>query len=157
MLIAFTFLIGATKLEAYDPDVVDGLVNIEVKTEGEKWQVIVTNMSKQDLTYEMMGEVPRGLGVELWEGQSAIKLHAGDLAEWLDTDGFPADLREIKAGKSVTFQFNPKAMSATDDEFLKSWKTSLRSGYYDFRVFFGVYASRLMSISPKKKPANKAE
>ena len=144
-------LLGATMARALDPTAVDGVVSVTVDQSKQPWSVTVTNRSDQEVTYEMMGKVPRGLGIELWEEGIGTQLHAEDLAEYLDTDGFPADLRELKPKGAVRFQLNPKSMSSTDQEQFEKWEQIERIGYYNCRVFFGVYASRIFSVEPTTK------
>lgn len=149
---------------AYDPTEVNGSVTVEVDRSKPAWIVTVTNLSDEKLRYEMMGKVPRGLGIELWDldnKHGGVRIHAEDLAKSLHIDGFPADIREIAAGQSEAFLLDPKSMSTTDDTSLLQWKRARDSGYYQCRVFFGMYASRLMTVSPADKPkkpsAEKAE
>ena len=149
---------------AYDPTEVNGSVTVEVDRSKPAWIVTVTNLSDEKLSYEMMGKVPRGLGLELWDldnKHGGVRVHAEDLAKSLNIDGFPADIREIAAGQSEKFLLDPKSMSTTDDTSLLQWKRARDNGYYQCRVFFGMYASRLMTVSPADKPkkpgAEKAE
>lgn len=143
---------------AFDPSSVRGVVAVEVDRSKPVWAITVTNQSAEKLSYEMIGKVPRGLGLEVWgsgEDDTAFRVHAEDLAEYLNVDGFPADLREILPGKSATFQINPKSMSATDIETFLKWKKINEDGYYTCRVVFGIYSSRLMEVSPPKNPSKK--
>jgi hypothetical protein len=48
-------------------------------------------------------------------------------------------------------------MSATEDLALVKWERAKRIGYYNCRVVFGVYASRLLSVAPKPKANNPNE
>lgn len=127
----------------------NGNITVVVDRSEPTWKVTVTNASDEALTYEMMGKVPRGLGVELWEDDAGIRIHAEDLAKYLNVDGFPAGLQKIEPKSSVTFRLNPKSMSATDHTQLEKWQNIEKTGNYVRRVFFGVYASRLMSVSPE--------
>jgi len=140
---------------AFDPSEVNGPVTVEVDRSKPAWIVTVTNLSAEKLSYEMMGKVPRGLGIELWDldnKHGGIRVHAEDLAKSLNIDGFPADIREIAAGQSEKFLLDPKSMSTTDDTTLLQWKRARDIGYYQCRVFFGMYASRLMNVFPADKP-----
>ncbi len=154
--IIFTFwLLTHMGVLAFDPTEVNGSVTVEVDRTKPMWIITVTNLSDEKLRYEMMGKVPRGLGIELWDldhKHGGIRVHAEDLAKSLNIDGFPADLREIAAGQSEKFLLDPKSMSTTDDTTLLQWKRARDNGYYQCRVFFGMYASRLMNISPADKP-----
>lgn len=150
ILAATIWLFAQTGSQAYDPTKVDGIVTVSVDRSEPVWKVVVSNTSDQELTYEMMGKVPRGLGIELWNDEVGSRIHAEDLAKFLNIDGFPADLRKLEPKASVTFLLDPKSMSSTDSKKLEEWKKIERMGYYDCRVFFGIYASRLISVSPKK-------
>lgn len=153
LLLAILCLLTQGRVQAYDPTEVNGVVTIKVDRTKPVWTITVTNHSAQKLSYEMMGKVPRGLGLELWDmwdGSGGMQIHAEDLAESLNVDGFPANIREISPGKSQVFQLNPKSMSTTDDMALAKWERAKRIGYYNCRVFFGVYASRLMSVAPRE-------
>ncbi len=159
-LIAAFWLMTQSGLQALDPTEVDGFVSVEVDRSKAVWEITIANHSSQKLSYEMMGKVPRGLGMELWEpdvSASVIRLHAGDLAQYLGVDGFPADIREILPGKAQVFQLDPRSMSTTDATTFAKWKRAERMGYYDCRVVFGIYASRLISVSPEDKPANSSK
>lgn len=137
---------------AMEPTQVDGAVSIDVDSSKPVWPVTVTNRSEDTLSYEMMGKVPRGLGLELWEDEgSGVRIHAEDLAESLNVDGFPADIREIPPGKSEVFQLDPRSMSATDATALAKWRRAERLGSYQCRVVFGVYSSRLITVSPPER------
>ncbi len=143
---------------ALEPTEVDGSVTVEVNRSEPIWSITVTNHSAEILKYEMMGKVPRGLGLELWDldnEHGGIRIHAENLADYLNIDGFPADIREIGVGKSETFQFNPKSTSTTDDRTQLQWQRAKDVGYYQCRVFFGVYASRMMNISRADKAKKK--
>lgn len=165
----FSFLItllwlGTHALGAFEPARVNGVVSIEVDHSKPIWSVKVTNQSKDELSYEMMGKVPRGLGLEVWgpwKEHEILRVHAEDLAEYLNVDGFPADIRILHPGKSITFPLNPKSMSATSVEAFSKWKTTVERGYYHCRTFFGHYSSPAFEISPperkKAKPPQKKE
>jgi hypothetical protein len=153
-LVSFIWLATQIGLHAMDPTKVDGVVAVEVDQTERVWTVEVTNGSKQKLRYEMMGKVPRGLGLEVWDPENSeygVRVHAEGLAESLNIDGFPADIREIAPGASEKFQLNPESMSTTSDLALAKWERAKRIGYYDCRVFFGVYSSRLLSVAPKER------
>ncbi len=124
-----------------DPTEVDGVVAVEVDRTERVWAVEVTNGSKQKLRYEMMGKVPRGLGLEVWDPENieyGVRVHAESLADFLNIDGVPADIREIAPGASEKFLLNLESMSATSDLALAKWERAKRIGHYDCRVFFGV-------------------
>ncbi|MBT8038200.1 MAG: hypothetical protein KJO21_11705 [Verrucomicrobiae bacterium] len=136
-----------------DPTKVDGVVAVDVDRTERVWTVEVTNASKQALRYEMMGKVPRGLGLEVWDPDKAeygVRVHAENLAQ-MNMDVFPADIREIAPGTSEKFHLNPASMSTTSDLTLAKWERAKRYGYYECRVFFGVYASRLLSVAPRDR------
>ena len=156
--------LGTHALGAFEPARVIGVVSIEVDHSKPIWSVKVTNQSQEELSYEMMGKVPRGLGLEVWgpwEEHEILRIHAEDLAEYLNVDGFPADIRILHPGKSITFPLNPKSMSATNIKAFTKWKTTVERGYYNCRIFFGHYCSPAFEISPlekdKAKPAKKKE
>lgn len=137
-----------------DPTRVDGFVSVEVDQTERVWKVEVTNRSEQKLSYEMMGKVPRGLGLEVWDhghSENGLRVHAENLAKFLFIDGFPADIREISPGESVRFQLDPESMSTTSDLAQARWERAKRNGYYDCRVFFGVYSSRLLRVTPGER------
>jgi len=136
-----------------DPTKVDGIVTVEVDRTERVWAIKITNKSTDMLQYEMMGKVPRGLGLEVWDDEkdTGWRVHAEDLAGSLNIDGFPADIRKISPGASETFQLNPDSMSTTSDLALAKWERAKRVGYYDCRVFFGIYSSRLLSVSPRER------
>lgn len=146
-------------VSAFDPTVVNGPVSVEVDRSKPIWSIKVTNHSAENLRYEMMGKVPRGLGMEVWvedEKQGGLRIHAENLA-FKNMDVFPADLRTIEPGKSETFQLDPKSMSTVDERIRAGWERANRIGYYDCRVVFGIYASRLMRVSPPEKPRGDGE
>ncbi|MFK7851194.1 MAG: hypothetical protein AB8D78_09475 [Akkermansiaceae bacterium] len=139
---------------ALEPNEVDENVDVEVDRTESIWKVKVTNRSSEELRYEMMGEVPRGLALELWdfdETETGVRIHAEDLAKYLGVDGFPADIRTIPAGEVETFFLNPKSMSATNKLSLAKWERAKRGRYYQCRVVFGRYSSRMLDVSPKVK------
>jgi hypothetical protein len=140
-------------VHAMDPTKVDGIVTVEVDRTERVWAIKITNKSTDKLQYEMMGKVPRGLGLEVWDSESETgwRVHAENLAGSLNIDGFPADIREIAPGATEKFQLNPESMSTTSDLALAKWERAKRIGYYDCRVFFGVYASRLLSVEPRAR------
>jgi len=153
-LVSIIWLATQIGLHAMDPTKVDGVVAVEVDQTGRVWTVEVTNRSNQNLRYEMMGKVPRGLGLEVWDTDNSeygVRVHAEGLADALNIDGFPADIREIAPGAAAKFHLNPESMSTTSDLALAKWERAKRIGYYDCRVFFGVYASRLMSVAPRER------
>jgi hypothetical protein len=152
-LFSIIWIATQISLHAMDPTKVDGVVAVEVDQTERVWSIKVTNGSKEKLRYEMMGTVPRGLGLEVWDPDNSeygVRVHAEDLAQ-MNVDGFPADIREIAAGASEKFQLNPESMSTTSDLALAKWERAKRIGYYDCRVFFGVYASRLLSVAPRER------
>lgn len=156
-LVSIIWLTTQIGLHAMDPTKVDGVVAVEVDQTERVWTVEVTNGSKQTLRYEMMGKVPRGLGLEVWDPDNSeygVRVHAEGLAASLNIDGFPADIREIAPGASEKFQMNPKSMSTTSDLALAKWERAKRIGYYDCRVFFGVYSSRLLSVAPSERTSH---
>jgi len=143
--------------QAFEPTTVDGIVTIDVDHSKPIWTITVTNQSDQELSYEMMGKVARSLGLEVWgthDDHAGLRIHAEDLAESLNTDGFPADIRKILPGKSATFQLNPRSMSSTNEMAFLKWKEAEQNGYYNCRIFFGIYSSRLLKMSPPEKPKN---
>lgn len=149
-LIWLTIQIG---VHAIEPTNVDGNVSIEVDRTERVWAITVTNASTEKLRYEMIGQVPRGLGLEVWDGENrdfGWRVHAENLAH-MNMDGFPADIREIAPGESAQFQLNPDSMSATSDLALATWERERRSGFYDCRVFFGAYASRMVNVTPRER------
>lgn len=157
-LAAVVWLFSQTGARALEPTDVDGPVTVEVDRSGEDWSVKVINGSDQKLGYEMIGKVPRGLGLELWDSESSdtgLRLHAEDLAKYLNVDGFPADLREIAPRKSQVFSLDPRSMSATDMTILAKWERAKRSGFYACKVVFGIYSSRLIHVSPKESSGNR--
>ena len=98
----------------------------------------------------MIGKVPRGLTLEVWgywEEHKILRIYAEDLAEYLNVDGFPADIRKIHPGKSVNFPLNPKSMSATSVEAFTKWKKAEEWGTYSCRVVFDEYTSPRLEIS----------
>jgi hypothetical protein len=140
-------------LHAMDPTKVDGVVTVEVDRIARVWAIKVTNGSKQKLSYEMMGQVPRGLGLEVWDpdkSEYGVRVHAENLAH-MNMDVFPADIRVIAPGATEKFQLNQESMSASSDLALAKWERAKRIGYYDCRVFFGEYASRLLSVAPRER------
>jgi hypothetical protein len=152
-LVSITWLAFHIGLYAMEPTKVDATVTIEVDRTERVWTIKVTNSSKQKLSYEMMDKVPRGLGLEVWDpdkSEYGVRVHAENLAQ-INTDGFPADIREIAPGASEKFQLNPESMSTSSDLALAKWERAKRYGYYECRVVFGVYASRLLSVAPRER------
>jgi len=159
-LIVTIWLLTHLGVLAIDPAEVNGAVTLDVDQSKPVWSVKVTNHSTEKLRYEMMGKVPRGLGMEVWDldnKHGGLRIHAENLADYLNVDGFPADLREIAPGKSETFLLDPKSMSTTNDTTHAQWERAKRIGYYECRVFFGIYASRLTRVSPTDNAGNKRE
>lgn len=153
-MVIVVWLASRMALQAIDPAEVNGRVSIGVNRDEPVWTITVTNHSKEKLSYENLGKVPRGLGLEVWnpdDPEDGWRMHAEDLAEFLNTDGFPADIREIAPGKSAQFQLNPDSMSAASDLALAKWRRAKRIGHYTCRVFFGTYASPMISIEPPEK------
>lgn len=160
LLLPLLWLASQIGAQALNPTKVDGTITVKVDRSDRIWSITVTNDSKQKLTYEMMGKVPRGLGLEVWDDENREKgwrVHAEDLAEYLNVDGFPADIREISPGDSEVFQLNPESMSTRDDLALANWERAKRKRYYTCRVFFGVYASRLIDVSPRRREKVQAD
>ena len=111
ILVTLFWFFAQLSAQAYEPTKVNGIVTVSVDRSEPIWKVVVTNTSDQELTYQMMGKVPRGLGIELWNDGVGSRLHAEDLAKYLHLDGFPADLRKLKSKGSISFPLNPKSMS----------------------------------------------
>jgi hypothetical protein len=65
--IALFWLFAQMGVHALNPAEVEGQVTVEVDRSKPVWIVTVTNHSAQKLSYEMMGKVPRGLGLEVWD------------------------------------------------------------------------------------------
>ncbi|WP_143158726.1 hypothetical protein [Rubritalea squalenifaciens] len=145
-------------LSAYEPDDVNGVVSVSVEDRDQLvWKVSVHNLSKQDLTFEMMENVPRGLAIEFWDDEEGLEVHADNLAKFLNLDGFPANLREIKAQEKVTFTLDLRLVSATKEEYLAKWKQQWKSGYFKCRVVFGRYSSRMYEVEIDRKVLEKEE
>lgn len=158
--IAVFWLLAQMGVQALNPTEVEGQVAVDVDRSKPVWTIMVTNHSAQKLSYEMLGTVPRGLGLEVWDidgNSEGLRIHAEDLAKFLNVDGFPASISEIPPGKSQEFRLDRKSMSTTDDMTLAKWERAKRIGYYKCRVFFGVYASRMMSISPEPRPQDQVD
>ncbi len=159
LLTVAIWLVMQMGVPALDPTEVNGAVTVEVDRSQPVWSVTVTNHSTEKLSYEMMDKVPRGLGMEVWvedEKHGGLRIHAENLA-FMNMDGFPADIRAIEPGKSEKFQLDPKSMSTADERIRAGWERAKRIGYYDCRVVFGNYASRLMSVSPAEKPKKQGQ
>jgi hypothetical protein len=116
-------------------------VTISVDRSEPIWLISVTNHGVVSLEYEMMGKVPRGLGIEFWSGGLGRIVHAENLAELLYTHGNPADMRKIEPGGSEDFKLDPRTTSAEDDDTLERWSRAYDREHYDIRVFFGDFAS----------------
>lgn len=157
---AVFWLLAQMGVQALNPTEVEGQVAVEVDRSKPVWTITVTNRSTQKLSYEMLGTVPRGLGLEVWDiddNSEGLRIHAEDLARFMNVDGFPASISEIPPGQSQEFRLDRKSMSTTDDMTLAKWERAKRIGHYRCRVFFGVYASRMMSVSPEPRSIDQVD